>query len=141
MSTRSLLAALAAAALSAAPDAAQQHAAHDVVRPDARAVAFAAPRVVASYRLAARDAALPAHVTVVDSAGTLSASFRAAGAGRAQPMTVTVMGTDLVLQGETAHGLLTLVLGRQNDADAASRVDGRWALGERQGTLRGKARS
>ena len=70
----------------------------------------------------------------------LVASFRAAGSRQEQPMTVMIIGTDLVLQGQTADGVLTLVLGRQNDADSAGRVSGRWAIADRQGALRGKPR-
>ena len=138
MSVRIVFAALAAAALSAAPAAAQRPAAGDVVRADAPAAA--ASRVVASYRLNARGAGLPAQVTVADSLGRLVASFRAAGSRREQPMTVTVMGTDLVLQGQTTEGVVTLVLGRQNDADSAARVTGSWSVAERRGALRGKSR-
>jgi hypothetical protein len=138
MSVRIAFAALAAAALSAAPAAAQRPAANDVVRADAPAAA--ASRVVASYRMNARGTGLPAQVTVVDSMGQLVASFRAAGSRQEQPMTVMIIGTDLVLQGQTADGVLTLVLGRQNDTDPTAGVTGRWSIADRQGALRGKPR-
>jgi hypothetical protein len=144
MSTRIVLAAIAAVALTAARPAAAQRAASaaaahaDLYR--TAAAPRAASRVLASYRLAGtRDVALPSQVVVADSAGMLVASYRAPGRP-AQPMSVTVMGTDLVLQGQTASGLLTLVLARQNDADSSARLAGHWSLDDRRGSLRGQAR-
>lgn len=133
----------AATLLAARPAEAQRPAAADVVRPDVHGVADlpSAARPVASYRLRTTSGAgLPSQVVVADSAGLLVARLHDAGSRAAQAMTVTVMGTDLVLQGQSAAGTLTLLLAGQNDADAASHVDGRWSLGERQGTLRGRAR-
>jgi hypothetical protein len=54
-------------------------------------------------------------------------------------MVVTVLDTDLVLQGETPSGVLTLQLFGQNDAATTDAVAGRWWLGEQKGELRGRA--
>jgi len=130
-STRPALVVLAAALAAAAarPAAAQDGAAaHATVRP------------VAVYRFATpREPGLPTQVIVADSAGALVASYHLGGDRIARPLTVAVLDADLVLQGEAPAGLLTLVLERQNDAPAGT-VAGRWALGARQGTLRGRAR-
>jgi hypothetical protein len=99
-----------------------------------------AARPVATYHLAAgRDAGLPARVTVSDSAGALVASYQPAAGGAARALAVAVLDTDLVLQGETPTGLLTLVLDGQAVAPAG-RVTGRWALGDRGGPLRGRVK-
>ena len=96
-------------------------------------------RTVAIYRFRAwRDARMPGQVTVADSAGELVASFQLPGDPTAHPMTVALVDTDLVLQGETPSGLLTLRLYRQNDSEAAGAIAGRWWLGEQQGELRGR---
>jgi hypothetical protein len=141
---RSLVSPLAAAVLSAAavrPAAAQQAVALDQARPviEYSAVGVkAAPRALASYRfVVARDAGLPAEVTVADSAGTLVASYRLPGDRAARPMVVTAFETDLVLQGESPSGVLTLQLYRANDPTARA-VDGTWSLGSRHGTLHGR---
>ena len=140
---RAIYSLLAAAALCAAarPAAAQHAAVPGHVRPATPVVAGAAAvRPLASYRLAAaRRAALPAEVTVADSAGALVASYRLPGMADAQPMVVTVIGTDVVLQGETPSGVLTLQLYGQNDADAAAPVEGRWSRAGQEGSLRGRA--
>ena len=75
-------------------------------------------------------------MTVADSLGALVASFRLPGEPTARPMLVTVLDTDLVLQGETPSGVLTLQLYRQNDSDTTDAVAGRWWLGDREGELR-----
>lgn len=137
---RAIYSLVAAAALCAAarPAAAQHAAVPGHVRPAAHA--DAAVRPLASYRLAAaRRAALPAEVTVADSAGALVASYRLPGAAEPQPMVVTVIGTDVVLQGETPSGVLTLQLYGQNDADAAAPVEGRWSRAGQEGSLHGRA--
>ena len=142
--TLSILPTLAAAALAAAasPAGAQRAAVADAARPAVRHVApgrDGAVRTVATYRLAgSRDAALLAHVTVADSAGVLVAGHRLPGASIAEPMTVTVLGADLVLQGETPSGVLTLQLIDQNGAGAAEPVRGRWSVAGQRGELRGR---
>ena len=135
------LAAAAALCAAARPAAAQHAAVPDHARPAAHADAGAAAvRPLASYRLAAaRRAALPAEVTVADSAGALVASYRLPGTADARPMAVTVIGTDVVLQGETPAGVLTLQLYGQNDADAAAPVEGRWSRAGQEGSLHGRA--
>ena len=141
----SLLTPLAVAALCAAarPAAAQHTAFSTEVRPAVQvsdANAADEPRTVASYRIAAtRRVGLPAEVTVADAKGTLVASYRLPGAALTHPMVVTVIDTDLVLQGETPSGVLTLQLYKQNDADAAAPVSGRWSLGGQRGELRARA--
>jgi hypothetical protein len=145
----SLLSPLTTAAFCAAaalPAAAQRATAPDYVRPvvqNAAGIVHAAlPRTVAVFRFAAsQNTDMPAQVTVADSAGELVATYRLAGARGAGPMTVDVLNTDLVLQGETPSGALTLVLYRQNDPEvaAARAIVGRWSLGDHQGELRGRA--
>jgi hypothetical protein len=92
-----------------------------------------APRLIARYdfRPATPGVELPRTVALSDSAGTLVAV--AEGAGRV-PMTVSVLDGDVVLQGKTAAGLLTLVLNRANLAPAGP-LRGIWTLGEAVGTL------
>jgi hypothetical protein len=137
------LAAAALCALAVRPAAAQQAATAENARPVVQqaAAADSAPlRTVAAYRFAAvRDAGLPTQVTVADSVGELVASFRLANDRAERPMAVDVIATDLVLQGETPSGPLTVLLYRQNDGDSAGAVAGRWWLGARQGELRGQA--
>jgi hypothetical protein len=81
---------------------------------------------------------MPAQVTVADSAGALVAAFRLSGNRGAGPMTVDVLSNDLVLTGQTPSGMLTLVLYRQNDPEAAGAFVGSWSLGVHQGELRGQ---
>jgi hypothetical protein len=143
----SFLSPLATAALCAAavsPAAAQHSAAPDHVRPVVQHAAVTVdaplPRTVALYQFgASRAVGMPTQVTVADSAGRLVANFRLPRGGAARPMTVGVVDTDIMLQGETPSGVLTLVLYQQNDPDAAGAVVGRWSLGDRQGELRGRA--
>ena len=52
-------------------------------------------------------------------------------------MMVEVLGNDLVLQGNTPSGVLTLVLYGQSDG-ATAPLTGRWMLGTEQGELRGR---
>jgi hypothetical protein len=136
---RSPLTALALCAAVAAPASAQSVAA-DYVRP-AVATASDAPviRPVAVYRFnASRLLRLPVMITVSDSSGQLIANYRLPNVSRTEPMVVDVMGNDIVLQGETTSGLLTLVLSRQNDGDSPSTFIGWWSLGEERGDLRGR---
>lgn len=128
-------------AAASSPAAAQHIAAAEYVRP---VVVPATPstdaiRTVAIYRFeASRVAGIPSHVTVADSAGTLIASFRLPGAREPRPMSVETLDSDLVLQGWTPSGVLTLVLHDQNDGAPSSLV-GRWILGTHEGELRGRA--
>jgi len=93
-------------------------------------------RPVAVYQfVASHDAGIPKEVTVSDSAGVLVATFRLPGAAATRPMMVEVLNNDLVLQGETPWGVLTLVL-YQNDQEPVSAVVGRWILGDKEGKLR-----
>lgn len=99
-------------------------------------------RLLATYHFAARQAtAFPATVTIADSAGTLTATAMVPGAPAALPLTVTPMNADLVLQGETQRGVLTLVLERQNEGAPEGRFSGRWSLGDAEGELRGRMRT
>jgi hypothetical protein len=108
--------------------------------------AKAANREPAAFRTLAvydfnvpRDAAIPSQVTVADSAGQLVASFRYQGAAATQTMTVDVIDTDLVLQGDTPAGPLTLRLFGQNDPSTTPSVAGRWWLGRWEGSLRSRS--
>jgi hypothetical protein len=100
------------------------------------------PRVVATYDFGAkrRAIAFPSVVTVADSAGTLVASASIPGSRTEIPMIVTVLDSDLVLQGETVDGVLTMVLDRQNEGGATQVTTGRWTLGAAEGSLRGQRR-
>ncbi len=97
-------------------------------------------RVLATYDFGNRpqSAALPRMVTVTDSAGTIIARADVDGERRPIPMIVYAMDTDLVLQGETSEGVLTLVLDRQNEGDNMKFTSGRWMLGRAEGQLRGR---
>jgi hypothetical protein len=127
-----VLGAVAAIALTAAGALAQQH----------LAVTNRAPRVVATYDFGARrfGMALPMSVVIADSAGTLVASARLEGEPASRPLSVTVIESDLVLQGETPDGLLTLVLEQQAAGTNPAGADGRWSLGKAEGRLRTVAR-
>ena len=96
-------------------------------------------RVVATYSFGAPRAtmAFPTIVTVADSAGTLVASARLQGEVREQPLAVSVIENDLVLQGETPHGVLTLVLDKQATGTEGKVTSGRWVIGNAEGKLRG----
>jgi hypothetical protein len=127
----SVLAAAVGVALAAAP-AAAQHA----------SASSATVRPVAAYelRVGLPDRTMPAKLVVADSAGALVASLRRAADGAAIPLIVNVEGSDLVLHADTPDGLLELVLHRQNESAARSRVTGRWTLGQQQGALQGRVR-
>jgi hypothetical protein len=143
---RSLLSPLATAALCAVAvtsAGAQRVAAKATLRPAAPpttvAVNAAILRQVAVYHFGSpRAVGMPTAVTLSDSVGKLVAAYRLPG-GAERPMTVDVLNSDLVLTGETPSGLLTLVLYRQNDPEAADAWVGRWSLGEHQGELRGRS--
>jgi hypothetical protein len=134
------LAALALGVAAAARPAAAQRAVAENARPAAVPTTTVALRPVAAYRFAAspRTTGLPDEVTLADSNGVLVASFRVAGARESRPMLVDVLDTDLVLQGETPTGVLTLRLYGQNEVASTGVFEGRWWLGERAGDLRGR---
>jgi hypothetical protein len=127
----SIATSLAAVALIAAPVAAQQ----------AKAIpASSNARVLASYDFwnAPRDAALPRSVTISDSAGTIIARADLGSRQASVPMTVTVIERNLVLQGMTPEGVLTLVLDRQNEGGETRLTNGSWSLVKAEGQLRGR---
>ncbi len=117
----------AAAAIALTASAASAQGAHD-----------RSPRVIATYHFGAtnRAIAFPTTIVVADSAGTLVANARMAGEHRMRPLQVSVLDSDLVLQGETRDGTLTLVLGKQAVSDAPRDAEGRWSLGDVEGRLR-----
>jgi hypothetical protein len=123
LAQRSALAALASFAV---PLAAQQAAAPAQTQ-----------RIVATYdfKLGQRDAAFPRSVTLSDSAGTLVAHALNATTQRAVPLAVTIMQSDLILQGETTDGMLTMILNRANEGGSTYPAGGIWTLGDRHGTL------
>lgn len=97
-------------------------------------------RIVATYdfRNSANNVAFPRSVTVADSAGAILARVEMGAEQRSIPMTVTVIESNLVLQGQTPEGLLTLVLDRQNEGGDTKLSSGTWTLGRNSGQLRGK---
>jgi len=96
-------------------------------------------RTLATYDFDSSFEGMPTRVTVADSAGTLVASFRARGGRTEQPMKVAVADRDILLEGETVRGTLTIVLYEQNDPMARGTLLGTWTLGPRQGELRARA--
>lgn len=130
MRTNTYLTTAAVLAFAAAPLAAQH----------SNAIPTGTARVVASYDFwnAPREASFPRTVTVADSAGTLIAHVDLAGNAKSIPMTVTVIERNLVLQGQTSDGVLTLVLDRQNEGGVTTLTTGTWTLGKAQGELRGR---
>ncbi|MDZ7632047.1 MAG: hypothetical protein U5K74_12060 [Gemmatimonadaceae bacterium] len=146
MRTRPFFTALASAAalgLGADPAAAQQTGTLTLAARTASTVAPVAGnpvRIVASYDVRSEPTAtaFPRIITVADSAGAILASVEMAGESRSIPMTVTVIETNLVLQGETREGLLTLVLENQNEGGATRLTTGTWTLGRNSGLLRGR---
>jgi hypothetical protein len=129
-----------AALFAAAPTAAQQAATTDHVRLAISTPAADAPaiRTLAVYEFNATTDGMPTRVTIADSAGTLVAAYRLRTGGIVRPMRVNVSDSDILLQGETPRGTLTLVLYDQNDPVSRT-LAGTWALGSRQGELRGYA--
>ncbi len=97
-------------------------------------------RVVATYEFgnAGSSVTFPRRVTVSDSAGILVARAALTGQRDEIPMQVTVLASDLVLQGETLDGLLTMVFDRQAEGGATKVTRGRWTLGTVEGKLRGR---
>ena len=105
------------------------------------AMSAGAARIVATYdfRNAPSLASFPRSVTIADSAGAILARVDVAGTVRSIPMLVTVIEHNLVLQGETPDGLLTLVLENQNEGGTTRLRTGTWTLGKAEGKLRGRA--
>jgi hypothetical protein len=143
MRTRPLFAALVAASTIAfvpRPAVAQQSAlaARTVANPNRAGVVPA--RIVATYDVRSNTVtpAFARTIVIADSAGVILASINMSGESRTIPMTVTVIETNLVLQGETSDGLLTLVLENQNEGGTTKLVNGSWTLGKTTGTLRGR---
>jgi hypothetical protein len=136
----SLLSAIALSAVLASPADAQA-VANNYVRPVVEKTDAPVIRTIAIYKFtASRFLRLPTTITVADSAGQLIANFRLANAPEAGAMSVDVMGNDIILQGETPRGLLTLVLYRANAADVPTSFIGYWSLGnDEHGELRGRA--
>jgi hypothetical protein len=127
-----LFALTAAASLTlAAPAAAQR----------TSAIPAGAARVVATYdfRNATASTRFPRSVTIADSAGAILARLDLAGTVRSIPMLVTVIENNLVLQGDTPDGVLTLVLDKQNEGGSTRLSSGTWTLGKAEGKLVGRA--
>ena len=137
--TRRILLSVAAASAAIVLTASTAHAqrASTLTNRSQRVVAtyqFGAPR----YAMAVSAMAIPAKVTVADSAGTLVARARLRGETTDRPLAVSVIENDLVLQGETSQGVLTVVLDRQATGTEGKVTSGRWSVGDAQGTLRGR---
>ena len=135
----SFLSAIALSAVLASPAAAQA-VANNYVRPVVEKTDAPVIRTIAIYKFtASRILRLPTTITVADSAGQLVANFRLHNVSEPGAMSVEVMGNDIILQGETPRGLLTLVLYRANAADVPSSFIGYWSLGnDEHGELRGR---
>lgn len=105
-------------------------------------VRTAAPamRVVGEYAIRNPRRGFPQAFTVADSAGRLVAHYRTAQGQPAQPMRIAVVGTDLVLQAETAEGPIEVVLEKQNEPAQAGRatLSGRWRFRGFEGPLHGR---
>ena len=132
-------AALAVVAVSSLAEA-QRAVASNVVRAVVQPVAEDATvlRTVAIYQFeAARNSGMPSQVVLADSLGKLFASFTLPGNRTEQPMMVDVTDSDIVLQGQTPTGILTLVL-FQSSPGTLTPLRGHWYLGERQGELLGR---
>ena len=142
-SFHSLLAAAALCATVAVPAAAQQSVAPGFVRLVASTATAANARPItrrlATYDFGSSLEGMPSRVTVADSAGSLVASFRPRGERSDRPMKVGVADRDILLEGETARGILTIVLYDLNDPMAAGTILGTWSLGSTQGELRARA--
>ena len=122
------------------PAHAQRAIASNVVRTAVQPVAEDAAilRTVAIYQFeASRTTGMPNQVTLADSLGKLFATFTLPGNRTEQPMMVDVTESDIVLQGQTPAGIVTLMLYQRSDA-ALTPLRGKWFLGERQGELLGR---
>lgn len=121
------------------PAEAQRTIASNVVRAAVQPVEEPAVlRTIAIYQFeASRTWGMPNQVTLSDSLGTLFATFTLPGDRAEQPMMVDVSETDIVLQGRTPSGILTLVL-FEKVPSSLSPLRGHWYLGEREGELLGR---
>lgn len=139
----SFLSSLAVAAVLASPVAAQQSLVSERVRPATDATTpddrRSPARTLVTYDFSSSFDGMPSRVTVADSNGTLIASFRPRGAPKDRPMKVAVADRDILLEGETVRGTLTIVLYEQTDTTSAGTLLGTWALGSYQGELRARA--
>ena len=128
-------AALAVVTVSSAAEA-QRAVASSVIRTDV--LPSTALHTVAIYQLdASRTIGMPNQVTLADSLGKLFATFTLPGNRTEQPMMVDVTDTDIVLQGQTPSGIVTLVLFQSTPGTLAP-LRGHWYLGEREGELFGR---
>ena len=94
---------------------------------------------MATYRFTGvGDGTMPTEVTITDSAGVLLASFHLPSDRAARPTAVDLTDADIVLQGETPAGVLTLRFHQRGDDVAAGLVAGRWWLGTQDRSLRGR---
>ena len=118
---------------------AQRTIASNVVRPAVQPVEEAAVlRTIAIYQFeASRTWGMPNQVTLSDSLGKLFATFTLPGDRTQQPMMVDAAESDIVLQGRTPSGILTLVLLQPNPGTLTP-LRGHWYLGEREGELLGR---
>ena len=82
------------------------------------------------------EGAMPVEITVSESQGGLMAQFYKVGDNDAHLMTAAVKGTDLVLNGTTPHGALTIQIKHHG-----AKLSGIWQLGEDRGTLEGSTKS
>jgi len=100
-----------------------------------------AARVIATYhfRAAKSDDVFPTTVVVSDSAGVIVARGEMDGTRPAIPFSVTVIESNIVLQGQTDAGVLTLVLDGLNAGGEPRVTTGRWTVGQTEGWLRGRA--
>jgi hypothetical protein len=111
-----------------------------LANPAAAQTAAPRERVIASYDFSnnSRELSFPRSLTVADSAGKLLARVFMPGGAAAVDMAVTVIESNLVLQGQTRDGLLTLVLDRQNEGGEIRLASGSWTLGKTSGELRAR---
>lgn len=122
------------------PAEGQRAIASNVVRPVVQPAAgdAAVPRTIAIYQFeASRTLGMPNQVTLLDSLGKLSATFTLPGNRAEQPMMVDATESDIVLQGRTPSGILTLVL-FQASPGTLSPLRGHWYLNDREGELAGR---
>ena len=121
------------------PAQAQRTIASNVVRAAVQPVEEPAVlRTIAIYQFeASRTWGMPNQVTLSDSLGKLFATFTLPGDRAEQPMMVDATETDIVLQGRTPSGILTLVL-FEKVPSSLSPLRGHWYLGEREGELLGR---
>lgn len=82
------------------------------------------------------EGAMPVEITISESKSGLSALFYKVGDNDAHVMTATVKGTDLILNGTTPHGALTMQIRHHGPA-----LSGTWQVGDDRGTLEGSAKA